>query len=111
MKANNPCAAPLQHHMEYLLKLGKVHATLVTKNVTDSLFNSLKHEYCKKNLFTMQDFFLTLNVSDSVMVVPMIPEDFLDYNVLTDNVYSDLSGMVKQNHMFSCHDDGNDTII
>jgi hypothetical protein len=41
----------------------------------------------------------------------MIPEDFLDYDALTDNVYRDLAGMVKQNHMFSCHDDGNETII
>ena len=40
-----------------------------------------------------------------------IPEDFLDYNALTDDVYRDLSGMVKKNHMFSCHDNGNDTII
>jgi hypothetical protein len=82
-----------------------------TKNAADSLFNSLKHEYRKKNLFTMQGLFKSLNVSDSLPVVPTKPEDFLDYDVLTDDVYRDLAGMVKQNHMFSCHDDDNETII
>jgi hypothetical protein len=81
-----------------------------TKNAADSLFNSLKHEYHKRNLFTMQDLLETLNVFDSV-VVPTIPEDFLGFDVLTDDVYCDLSGMVKQNHMFSCHDNGTNAII
>ncbi len=71
-----------------------------TKIATDSLFNSLKHEYRKKNLFTMQDLITTLNVSESVMVVPTIPEDFLDYDAMTNDIYHDLSGMIKQNHMF-----------
>jgi hypothetical protein len=82
-----------------------------TKNAPAGLFNSLKHEYCKKNLFTMQDFFKTLNVSDSVIVVPTIPEDFLDHKALTDNVYHDLSVMVKQIPMLSCHENDNDIII
>ncbi len=70
------------------------------KNAADSLFNSLKHEYNKKNLFTMQYLFDALNVSDAVMVVPTMPEDFLDYDALFDSVYRDLAGMVKQNHIF-----------
>ncbi len=45
------------------------------------------------------------------MVVPTISEDFLDYDALMNNAYWDLAGMVKQNHIFSCHHDGNDTII
>jgi hypothetical protein len=81
-----------------------------TKNAADSLFNSLKHEYRKRNLFTRQELFETLNVLDSMMVVPTILEDFLDYDVLMDDVYRDLAGMVQQNHMFSCHDDNEDTI-
>ena len=99
--------------MGYLKKVNFVILVVGhTKNAADSLFNSLKHKYRTKNLFTMHDLFETLNVSDSVTVVLMIPEDFLNYNALTDDVYHDFSGMVKQNHMISCHDDdGNDTII
>ena len=51
-----------------------------TKNAADSLFNSLKHEYRKKNLFTMQALYVCLGVSKCVTVVPTLPDDFLDYN-------------------------------
>ena len=68
-----------------------------TKNAADQLFNSLKHEYRKQNIFTMQALFDCLNVvSDSVTVVPLVAEDFLDYDVLFDDVYHSLSGMVKK---------------
>ena len=30
---------------------------------------------------------------------------------MTNDIYRDLSGMIKQNHMFSCHNDDNETII
>ena len=49
-----------------------------TKNAADRLFNSLKHEYRKENIFTMQALFDCLGVSDSVTVVPSVAEDFLD---------------------------------
>ena len=58
----------------------------------------------------MQDLFQRLNVSDSVMVMPTTQEDFLDYDALFDDVYRDLAGMVKQNHIFSCGGDSNDNM-
>jgi hypothetical protein len=72
-----------------------------TKNAADSLFNSLKHEYRKKNLFTMEALFDCLSVSECVTVVPTLPEDFLDYNRLFNDVYRNLAGKVKLNHIFS----------
>jgi hypothetical protein len=76
-----------------------------TKNAADRLFNSLKHEYRKENIFTMQALFDCLGVSDSVTVVPSVAEDFLDYDALFDDIYRPLAGKVKQNHIFSCSGD------
>ena len=77
-----------------------------TKNAADSLFNSLKHEYRKKNLFTMQGLFDCLDVSECVTVVPTLPEEFLDYDTLFNGIYRDLAGKVKLNHIFSNSGDG-----
>ena len=73
-----------------------------TKNAADRLFNSLKHEYRQRNIFTMQGLFDQLNASDSVTVVPSLPEDFLDYDKLFGDIYRDISGKIKVNHIFSC---------
>ena len=47
-----------------------------TKNAADRLFNSLKHEYCSQNIFTMEALVKKLNASESVTVVLMEPDDF-----------------------------------
>lgn len=73
-----------------------------TKNAADRLFNSLKHEYRKKDIFTMNVLTESLNVSDSVTVIPTVPEDFFDYDKLFKDLYSKLDGVVKKNHVFSC---------
>ena len=76
-----------------------------TKNAADRLFNSLKHEYRKRNIFTMEDLVFQLNVSTSVTVIPTSHEDFLDYDTLLKGMYIDLAGKIKQNHVFSCSGD------
>jgi len=76
-----------------------------TKNAADSLFNSLKHEYRKKNLFTMQALFDCLGVSECVTVVPTLPEDFLDYDRLLNGIYRDIAGMILLNHIFTVSGD------
>jgi len=43
-----------------------------TKTAADSLFNSLKHEYRKENLFTMEALFNCLSVSECVTVMPTL---------------------------------------
>ena len=76
-----------------------------TKNAADSLFNSLKHEYRKKNLFTMQALYNCLGVSECVTVVPTLPDDFLDYDRLLNKIYRNIAGMVLSNHIFSVSGD------
>ncbi len=49
---------------------------------------------------------VVLNTSKSVSVIPTSPEDFFDYDKLFKEMYANLSGNVKVNHIFSCS--GND---
>ena len=81
------------------------------KNAADRLFNCLKLEYRKQNLFTFQDMLEALNRSEMVTVHPASPDDFLDYDKLTSRLFRSLSGNIKQNHIFTCNDDGAQMII
>jgi len=76
-----------------------------TKNAADRLFNSLKHEYRKKNLYTMEDLITSLDVSDCVTVIPTVPEDFMNYDAFLKDLFRDLACKVKQNHIFACSED------
>ena len=60
-----------------------------TKNAADRLFNSLKCEYHKKNLFTMDSLVAALDVSDSVTVIPTVANDFLEYDSLFKKLFRD----------------------
>ncbi len=82
-----------------------------TKNVCDRLFNSLKHEYRKKNIFTMDELIDALSVSAKITVVPTVPSDFLDYDGTFKALYTNLSGLVKHNHIFTCDGDDDELII
>jgi hypothetical protein len=66
-----------------------------TKNACDRLFNSLKHEYRKKNIFTMDELIVALGVSAKITVVPTVASDFLDYDGAFKALYNNLSGLVK----------------
>ena len=59
-----------------------------TKNAAERLFDSLKTEYCKQNIFTMQGMIQALSASNLVTVVQSDVEDFWDYNTL---FFEDLS--------------------
>ena len=82
-----------------------------TKNAADSLFNSLKHEYRKQNIYTMQGLYDCLDASDAVTVVPASSGDFLDYDILYQDLYRNLAGKVKSNHIFSVSDQNPTTVI
>ncbi len=75
-----------------------------TKNAADRLFNSLKHEYRKHNLFTFDQLATTLGQSASVTIHRTVANDFLDYDSLLDGIYRKLVSNIKQNHIFSCVD-------
>jgi hypothetical protein len=72
-----------------------------TKNAADCLFNSLKQEYRKKNLYTFNQLVEALSVSHTITVHPTMAEDFLDYAKLFDFFYQKLAGQIQQNHIFS----------
>jgi hypothetical protein len=72
-----------------------------TKNAADRLFNSLKHEYRKKNLYTFDQLVEALGMSRTITVHPTVSEDFLDYGKLFNFFYNKLAGQIKQNCIFS----------
>jgi len=82
-----------------------------TKNACDRLFNSLKHEYSKKNIFTMDELIVALGVSAKITVVPTVASNFLDYDGTSKALYIELSGLVKHNHIFTCDGDDNELIM
>jgi len=82
-----------------------------TKNAWDRLFNSLKHEYRKKNIFTMDELIVALGVSAKITVVPTVASDFLDYDGAFKALYIDLSGLVKHNHILTCDGDDDELIM
>jgi hypothetical protein len=82
-----------------------------TKNACDRLFNSLKHEYRKRNIFTMDELIVALNVSNKITVVPTVASDFLDYNSAFREFYTNLSGLVLNNHIFTCDGDDDELIM
>jgi hypothetical protein len=67
-----------------------------------TVFNSLKNEYQKQNIFTMEDLIDRLNQLESVTVIPTGSGDFWDYDSLLYDMYRDLLGQVKIYHIFSC---------
>ncbi len=67
-----------------------------TKNAADRLFNSMKKEYRKHNVFTFEDLVSKLEWSDLVTIHETIANDFLDYNQLLDGIYKKLAGHVKK---------------
>ena len=58
-----------------------------TKNDADRLFNCLKLEYRKQNLFTFQDMLEALNRLDLVTIHPASPLVFIDYDRLRNKYY------------------------
>jgi hypothetical protein len=81
------------------------------KNAADRLFNTLKTEYRKQNLFTFLELVESSNRSDRVMVHTATPEDFLNCEKLLSTLFWPLMGNIKKNHIFSCNDDGSQMMI
>ena len=72
-----------------------------TKNAADRIFNSLKQDYRKKNLYTFNQLVEALSVSHTITVHPTMAEDFFNYAQLFDFFYRKLAGQIQQNHIFS----------
>ena len=82
-----------------------------TKNACDCLFNSLKHENRKKNIFTMGELIVALGVSAKITIVPTVASDFLDYDGAFKELYNNLSGLIKIYHIFTCDGDDDELIM
>jgi hypothetical protein len=82
-----------------------------TQNAADRLFNLLKHEYWKQNLFTFDALVRTLDKSSSLPIHSIVAKDFLNYSKLLDSLYRPLSGNINTNHIFSCTDNGTQITI
>jgi hypothetical protein len=81
------------------------------KNAADRLFNLLKQDYWKQNLFTFDELVRTLDKLSLLTIHPTLAEDFLDYSKLLDGLYWPLMEKIKTNHIFSCTDDGTQITI
>jgi hypothetical protein len=73
-----------------------------TKNACDRLFNSLKHTYRQRNIYTMDELLEALSVSRKITVIRTEPGDFSDYDALFKVAYNDLKGLLTKNHIFTC---------
>ncbi len=81
------------------------------KNAADCLFNLLKQEYWKQNLFTFDELVQTLDKLLLLTINLTVAKDFLNYSKLLDSLYWPLSGNTKTIHIFSCTDNGTQITI
>ncbi len=82
-----------------------------TKNAGDRLFNLLKQDYWKQNLFTFDKLVQTLDKLLPLAIQSTVAKDFLNYSKLLDGLYPPLTGNIKTNHIFSCTDNGTQITI
>lgn len=76
-----------------------------TKNAADRLFNALKFDYRKHDIYTVEDLLVKLDKSDSVSIYESTENDFFDFTKYLDSYYKDFSGLIQSNHVFSCENE------
>ncbi len=59
----------------------------------------------------MDELIVALGVSAKITVVPTVASDFLDYDGAFKALYTNLSGLVKNNHIFTCNGDDDELIM
>ena len=73
-----------------------------TKNAADRMFNLLKMNYHKKDIYTYEQLHQTLNMNQYVDVFKMRPCNFHDHRRWQDTVYKNpTGGEFKRTHVFS----------
>ncbi len=82
-----------------------------TKNAADCLFNLLKQDYWKQNLFTFDKLVRMLDKMLLLTIHPTVAKNFFNYSKLLDSLYWLLTGNIKTNHIFSCTDNGTQIMI
>ena len=93
---------PFLVEMGYFKKVSFVFLVVGhTKIAADRLFNALKELYRKENIGIMTKLYKTLNASSKVTVHQTNESDFQDWGGFLNLFYRELSGLIKQNHIFS----------
>ena len=72
-----------------------------TKNMCDRMFNTMKRNYARRNVYTKEETYRILDLEDSVEVVPAGGK-FMDWDSEFDQIYKrPKSGTISKNHYFS----------
>jgi hypothetical protein len=72
-----------------------------TKNVCDRLFNLLKINYSKANVYTMEMLTDVCNSMEDITFIPLQGNEFFNYDQLLDEFYKPFKpGTVQVNHYF-----------
>ena len=71
------------------------------------MFNQMKQNYRKRNVYTLEDTYKILDLQDNVTVVPVKGEElFKDCDEVFDEIYKrPKAGTIKKNHIFSYSED------
>ena len=74
-----------------------------TKNECDRMFNAMKHEYRKVNIYTPTDLFEALNKHPQSSAIPVQEGDMKDWGELQDQYMNKLKD-IKKYHVFEVND-------
>ena len=81
-----------------------------TKNDCDRLFNLLKKEYRKENIYTPNQLMDHANRHDDVTAIKFEPDDFKDWDAL-QHKYMTVPSPVNVNHIFTVSDTDPNTML
>ena len=71
-----------------------------TKNDCDRMFNLMKHEYRKANVYTPDDLISLVNCHSQVTAIRMLPHKFKDWDALQNKMIAAMDG-ISRNHVFT----------
>ena len=71
-----------------------------TKNDCDRMFNLMKQDYRKMNCYTPPELNDLINKHPLCTAIPMLPNDFLDWDALQNKMVDKADGILK-NHIFT----------
>jgi hypothetical protein len=94
--------APLLIEMEWYLNVNLIFLVAGhTKNAADRLFNLLKKEYRRSNIYNMEMLISALNKHELIEAIKAGPDDFLDWDKHLNLIYNSLpTGFVTQYQYF-----------
>ena len=73
-----------------------------TKNACDCLFNLVKLQYHRKNIYTYNDLLENLNDNEDITAIKMEKEEFKEFVKWEDSYYrTPANGTFKDTHVFT----------